>query len=352
MIQDLNQRTRDIFAAIVDLHLQTGAAIGSGAVAALDKVNLSPASVRGIMADLEKMGLLYSPHTSAGRIPTAKGLTLYVHGILQLGNLSNDETENLKGLCAAAGHSLPQLLQKAGTALADLSQCATLVAVPKQEIALKHLEFVALAPGRALVVLVFANELIENRVIEIPPGLPQGGLIEAGNYLSYHLVGKTMREARDILRFEVQNFRRELDQLTAKVVQAGLATYAQVGHDQNSGLILRGQANLLDAVQGIEDLERIQHLLRLLESREAGEKLLDAAESAEGVQIFIGEENALFQLSGCSMITAPLRGADAEIVGTLGVIGPSRMNYGRIIPLVDCTARLVAKQLGYDQPGS
>lgn len=351
MIQELNQRTRDIFAAIVDLYLQTGAAIGSGVVAARDGVGLSSASVRGVMADLEKMGLLYSPHISAGRIPTAKGLKLYVHGILQLGNLPADETESLRGLCAVAGQSLPQLLQTAGAALADLSQCATLVAVPKQEIALKHLEFVALAPGRALVVLVFANELIENRVIEIPPGLPHGALIEAGNYLSHHLIGKTLREAREILRLEAQNFRQELDVLTAKVVQSGLATYVQLGQDQNSGLILRGQANLLDAVQGIEDLERIQHLLRLLESREAGEKLLDAAEMAQGVQIFIGEENALFQLSGCSVIAAPLRGADAEIIGTLGVIGPSRMNYGRIIPLVDCTARLVVKQLGYAVDG-
>lgn len=346
MLADLNQRTRDIFAAIVDAHLQTGQPVSSGVIAARDDMALSPASIRNIMADLEKMGLLYSPHTSAGRIPTAQGLKLYVHGILQWGGLSAQDNADLSARCVALGQSLPQLLQNASAALADLTQCATLVAVPKQESALRHLEFVALGPGRALVVLVFANDLVENRVVDIPPGVPISALIEAGNYLSYHLVGKTMREAREILRTEVQAFRQELDLLTQKVVQAGLASYADISHDTQSSLILRGQAHLLDAVQGLGDLERMQQLLRLLESRELGEKLLDVTDAAAGLQIFIGEENALFATTGCALITAPLRNGEQEIIGTLGVIGPSRMNYGRIIPLVDCTTRLLAQKLG------
>lgn len=343
MITEMNQRTRDIFRRIVDLYLETGEPVGSAALAQ-SGVQLSAASIRSIMADLEKTGLLYAPHVSAGRLPTELGLKHYVNGVLEIGNLSADEQAGIISQCGALGKSLNQILGDITSTLSGLSRCASVVSVPKNDTKLKHIEFVALSPGRALVVLVFENGLVENRLCEIPLGLPTSSLIEAGNYLSYHLVGKTLREARTKILRELSEYKAQLDQLTRKVVESGLAS-ASGQQSQEQILILRGQANLLDQVTAIEDLERIRHLLGMLESREAYVKLLEAAEGADGLQIFIGSDNELFGLSGCSLIVSPFRDGARKVIGTIGVIGPTRMNYGRIIPMVDYTAKMISNVL-------
>jgi heat-inducible transcriptional repressor len=210
---------------------------------------------------------------------------------------------------------------------------------------------VALSPGRALVVLVFENGMVENRLIEIPIGLPQSALVEAGNFMAHHLIGKSIADARQSIRREMTNFRGELDQLTARVVDAGIASYVAPSSPHDSVLIMRGGSNLLDSITAAADLDRIRHLLSVLESREAYDKLLDAAEKADGMQIFIGSDNELFALAGCSMIVAPLRDPQKKVIGTLGVIGPARMNYGRIIPMVDYTAKLMTNMLQQNQTG-
>ncbi|TAH35283.1 MAG: heat-inducible transcriptional repressor HrcA [Alphaproteobacteria bacterium] len=345
MIPELTERTRDIFRRIVDLHLQTGEPVGSSAIAGLPGMNLSPASIRNVMADLEKSGLLYAPHKSAGRLPTEIGLKHYVNGILEIGNLSVDEQTRIKIQCQSRGKSLQQMLTDATSALSGLSRCAGIVAVPKGDSLLKHIEFVTLAPGRALVVLVFENGQIENRMIDLPLGLPPSSLIEAGNYLSYHLVGKTVEDARHLLREEMRAYKAELDQLTAKVVEAGLVSYINPMTAGDQVLVVRGQANLLDQVTEVEDLAKIRHLMQVLESRDAYIKLLDAAAGADGMQIFIGADNELFSLSGCSLIAAPFRDQNRKVIGTIGIIGPTRMNYGRIIPMVDYTAKVISNML-------
>jgi heat-inducible transcriptional repressor len=295
------------------------------------------------MADLEEAGLLYAPHTSAGRLPTERGLSLFVSGLLELGGLSKEEREKIDGKCAAAGRSLGDVLEDATTMLSGLSRCAGLVVAPKTERRLKHIEFVHLGPGRALVVMVTEDGLVENRIIDVPIGLPPSSLIEATNYMSARLVGRTLNEARFGVLTELEQHRAELDALTSKVVEAGLATWA--GEKKGGALIIRGQAHLLDEVTALSDLERIRALFAALETKEAMVRLLEAADLAQGVQIFIGAQNELFGLAGCSMIIAPYRNSREQIVGAVGVIGPTRINYARIIPMVDYTAQVIGRIL-------
>ena len=296
------------------------------------------------MADLEEAGLLFAPHTSAGRLPTEAGLRLFVHGLLEVGRLAEDERRSIESLCVARGKSLPQALEEAISALSGLSHCAGVVVAPKQDRPLKHLEFVHLGPGRALVVLVTEDGLVENRVIEVPLGLPPSSLIAAGNYLNARLIGRTVEEARAEIQAEIDSHQAQLDELTTKLVAAGLASWA--GEDEGSALIVRGQANLLDDVTALADLERLRTLFEMLETRETMLRLLDASKQGEGVQIFIGAENRLFGVAGCSMMIAPYQNSREQIVGAIGVIGPTRINYARIIPMVDYTAKVIGRLLG------
>jgi len=343
-IAELNERSREVFRRIVEAYVETGEPIGSRTLSRMLSANLSPATIRNVMADLQEAGLLYAPHTSAGRLPTEAGLRLFVNGLLEVGRLSDDERASIDSQCTAAGKSIPQVLEEATTMLAGLSRCAGLVLAPKTEGPLKHVEFVALGPGRALVVLVTESGLVENRVIEVPLGIPPSALVQAGNYLNARLMGRTLAEARGMILTELEEKRAELDELTSKVVEAGLATWAGEGKD--SYLLIRGQARLLEDVTAIQDLERIRLLFETLETRETMVKLLDAAQSAEGVQIFIGKESALFGLAGCSMIIAPYANSREQIVGAIGVIGPTRLNYARVIPIVDYTAKVIGRLIG------
>jgi len=342
-LADLNERSRDILRHIVDAYMESGEPVGSRTISRRLAMSLSPATIRNVMADLQEAGLLYAPHHSAGRLPTERGLSLFVSGLLEFGGLSKEERENIDGKCAAAGRSLADVLEDATTMLSGLSRCAGLVVAPKTERRLKHIEFVHLGPGRALVVMVTEDGLVENRIIDVPMGLPPASLIEATNYMSARLVGRTLNEARFGVLAELDQHRAELDTLTSKVVEAGLATWA--GEKKGGALIIRGQANLLDEVTALSDLERIRALFAALETKEAMVRLLEAADLAQGVQIFIGAQNELFGLAGCSVIIAPYRNSREQIVGAVGVIGPTRINYARIIPMVDYTAQVIGRIL-------
>ncbi|MBV9829515.1 MAG: heat-inducible transcriptional repressor HrcA [Alphaproteobacteria bacterium] len=343
-ISELNERSREIFRLIVDSYVQTGEPVGSRTLSRLLGQNLSPATIRNVMADLEEAGLLFSPHTSAGRLPTEAGLRLFVHGLLEIGNLAETERQNIESLCAARGKSLSQALEEATSALSGLSHCAGMVVVPKQERPLKHIEFVSLGPGRALVVLVTEDGMVENRVIEVPLGIPPATLISAGNYLNARLVGRTIEEAKTDIEDEVGSHKAQLDALTSKIVEMGLASWA--GGDGNNALIVRGQSKLLGDVTALADLERLRTLFEMLETKETVLRLLDASKKAEGVQIFIGAESHLFGVTGCSIIIAPYQNSREQIIGAIGVIGPTRINYARIIPMVDYTAKMIGRIIG------
>jgi heat-inducible transcriptional repressor len=342
MTTDLNKRAREILRLIVDAYVETGEPVGSRAISRKLGMSLSPATIRNVMADLEEVGLLHAPHTSAGRLPTDAGLRLFVHGLLQVGHLSDDERNTINGRASAAGRSLPEMLGEATAVLSGLSGCTGLVIAPKTDQPLKHLEFVNLGPGRTLIVMVTEDGVVENRVIETPLGIPAASLVMASNYLSSRLIGRTIDEGRTAILAEIETARTQLDALTAGLVEAGLAIRS-IGTDQ---LIVRGQSNLLDDIGGRADVARIRALFEALETKDSMLKLLEAANRAEGVQIFIGSENDLFAHAGCSMIITPYMNSREQVVGAIGVIGPTRLNYARIIPMVDYTAKVISRLLG------
>lgn len=343
-IEDLNHRSRDILRHIVDAYVETGAPIGSRTLSRRLGMGLSPATIRNVMADLEEIGILAAPHTSAGRLPTDLGLRLFVDGLLEHGNLSSDERDQIESQCAASGRSVSEVLEEASKLLSGLSHCAGLVVAPRVVEPLKHIEFVSLGPGRALVVLVTMSGVVENRIIDVPMGMPASSLVEASNFLSARLVNRSLESASFEIRRELEEQRVELDVLTSKVVEAGLASWG--GEGKTGALIVSGQANLLDDITAIEDLERIRQLFSALETKESLLKLLNLAEFAEGVQIFIGAGNELFSLAGCSMIIAPYSNSRQQLVGAVGVIGPTRIDYARIIPMVDYTAKVMGRMTG------
>ena len=344
MITELNERSREIFRNIVEAYVETGEPIGSRTISRRLNVKVSPATVRNVMADLEEAGLLYSPHTSAGRLPTDAGLRLFVDGLLELGNLTEDERRDIESRCAGAGRSLEALLEDATSMLSGLSHCAGLVLAPKTASPLRHIEFVNLSPGRTMVVLVAENGIVENRLIETPTELPPSAFVEATNYLSARLVGRTISEAHDEIMAELEAHRAELDELTTRVVESGLATWA--GSESDRSLIVRGQAKLLEDVTAVTHLEQIRGLFEALETKELMLKILSLADTAEGVQIFIGSDNQLFNMTGCSMIVGSYQDSQEQVLGAIGVIGPTRMNYARIIPMVDYTAKMISRLIG------
>jgi len=340
-IPQLNARSTDILRQIIDGYLMTGEPVGSRTLSRNLDIDLSPATIRNVMADLQDAGLLFSPHTSAGRIPTDAGLRLFVDGLLEVGNLTEDERVSIEAQCATHGRSLQQTLSEASRVLSGLSNCAGLVVAPTSDSPLRHIEFVSLAPGRALVVLVTEDGSVENRIVEVPRGMPASAMIEASNFLSTRMVGKTIEQAQRQITAELETHRRDLDSLTQKLVKAGLAT--ATGKGPEAALIVSGTERLLDDVQAVEDLDRVRTLFDALDMKESWVKLLDAARGGEGVQIFIGAENELFSVAGCSVVVAPYRNAEQEIVGAVGVIGPTRINYARIIPVVDYTEQVVSR---------
>jgi heat-inducible transcriptional repressor len=340
----LSERSRDVFRQIVESYLATGEPVGSRNISRLLQVTLSPASVRNVMSDLEQLGLIYAPHTSAGRLPTELGLRFFVDALMEIGDLSAEDRREIEAQVAAAGKSIEGVLTEASGLLSGLTHAAGVVLAAKSNPRLKNIEFVRLDPERALVILVGEDGQVENRILTLPPGLPTYSLTEAANFLNVRIRGKTLSEVRADLEKALEEARAELDQLTQKIVEAGLASWSG-GEREERKLIVRGQANLLDDLKALEDLERVRLLFEDLETRREVADLLGRAEQAEGVRIFIGSENKLFSLSGSSTIVAPYRDRAGEIVGVIGVIGPTRLNYARVIPMVDYTAKVVSRLL-------
>ena len=343
-LAQLNERSREIFRQIVESYLTTGEPVGSRNLSRSITTPLSPASVRNVMADLEQLGLVYAPHTSAGRLPTELGLRFFVDALMQIGDLNEGERRQIEAQVAGASKSVDNVLTEASGLLSGLTRSAGVVLTAKSNVRLKHIEFVRLEPERALVVMVSEDGQVENRVVPLPIGLPTSALTEAGNFLNARMRGKTLAEARAELEHARVAAQAELDQLTQKVVADGLASWSGGDGDERR-LIVRGQAHLLEDLKVLDDLERVRLLFDDLESRRDVIDLLGRAERAEGVRIFIGSENKLFSLSGSSTIIAPYHDRAGRIIGVIGVIGPTRLNYARVIPMVDYTAKVVGKLL-------
>jgi heat-inducible transcriptional repressor len=343
----LNERSREIFRSIVESYLATGEPVGSRNLSRILPIPLSPASVRNVMSDLEQLGLIYAPHTSAGRLPTEVGLRFFVDALMEIGDLTESDRQAIEAQVAGSGQvkSLESILTEASQMLSGLTRSAGIVLTAKSNVRLKHIEFVRLEPERALAVLVAEDGQVENRVLPMPAGLPTSALTEAANFLNARIRGKTLAELRNEIESSVKEGQAALDQLTQKIISAGLASWSG-GDSEERQLIVRGHAHLLEDLHALEDLERVRSLFETLETKRGVVDLLGRAERAEGVRIFIGSENKLFSLSGSSTIVAPYRDTKGSIVGVIGVIGPTRLNYARVIPMVDYTARVVSKLLG------
>lgn len=350
-IVEQSDRARDIFRLVVEAYLDNGQPVGSRTIARTSRLNLSPASIRNVMQDLEEAGLLAAPHTSAGRVPTESGLRLFVDGIMQAAEPSAAERAAIEGLVDRGG-PIEEAIGNATAALSGLSACAGIVMVPKEEPVLRQLAFVPLpgpapepgSPRQALAVLVGADGGVENRVIDLPPGITPSALNEVANYASARLTGLTLSQAQARLGAEIRDGRAALDQTARQLVERGLAIWSEDG-SRRPVLIVRGQANLIDP-EAAADLDRVRQLLGELEGKEEIARLLGRAREGTGMKIFIGSENELFALSGSSVIAAPYRGADGKVVGVVGVIGPTRLNYARVVPMVDFTAKTLSRLMG------
>jgi len=350
MLEELDQRSRDIFRTIVETYLDTGDPLGSRTLSrylSRFSVSLSPATIRNVMSDLELMGLIYSPHTSAGRMPTNSGLRFFVDSFLEFGNLNDkDRSEiKLKFNIASQGQTLDNVLTEASQVLSGLSQSAGLVITAKNDMRLKHIEFIRLEQTKALVVIVSENGSVENRIIELPAGITASNLSDASNFLNAKLMGRNISEAREELRAVHESLRNQLDVLAGKMVEQGLAVWAGVTETDPGHLILTGHGNLIGNLSATEDLESIRRLFDDIEAKEGILDLLQLAEEGDGVRIFIGSENKLFSHSGSSVIVAPYRDGNQRVVGALGIIGPTRLNYSRVVPMVDYTAKIVSRFL-------
>lgn len=341
----LDQRSRDIFKLIVESYLSEGEPLGSRNLARILPQSLSPATIRNVMSDLENLGLIYAPHVSAGRLPTQTGLRFFVDGIMEIGDLTTDERRNIETQIKASGEGKPieNLLTEASQMLSGMSRGAGLVLATKSETPLKHIEFIRLEPTKALAVLVSQSGEVENRVLDLPLGVTPSQLIEASNFLNAHIVGRTISEARKDISKLLKETQQALDGLSQGLVEKGLAVWSGANNDEPGQLIVRGRSNLLGNMTAAEDFDRLKLLFDDLETKQGLLQFLDLAETGPGVRIFIGSENRLFSLSGSSLVVAPFRDSEQRIIGAVGVIGPTRLNYARIVPMVDFTAQLVSK---------
>lgn len=346
-LQSLDTRSRDIFRLIVESYIKEGEPLGSRNLSRMLPQSVSPATVRNVMADLEHLGLIYSPHISAGRLPTQQGLRFFVDAFMELGDLSEEERRIIESQVKASGRgaSMEHVLTEASQMLSGLSRGAGLVLAAKTEAALKHIEFIQLEPTKALAVLVSHSGDVENRIIDIPAGVTASQLHEASNFLNAHIRGRTIAEAKAEIARLREETKAALDTLSQDLVEKGLAIWAGTETGAHARLIVRGRANLLENVTAQADIELLRHLFEDLETQEGLLQLLQFAEEGSGVRIFIGSENKLFSLSGSSLIVAPYRDKDARVIGALGVIGPTRLNYARIVPMVDYTAQVISRML-------
>ncbi len=342
ILDELNDRSREVFRRVVEGYLDTGAPVGSRTLTRGMTEQVSAATVRNVMQDLEYLGLLDSPHISAGRIPTQLGLRMFVDGFLEVGDLSENDKQALDDTLGANASDVSTLLDRVGSALSTATHGASLVLTPKHEAPIQHIEFVSLSQTQALVVLVFSDGHVENRLFTPSPGTTPSAMREAANFLNARIEGQTVTSIRQQMVAEMETRRREIDELASGLIDSGMAVWDE-GDEQNGRLIVRGRSNLLSDTQEADDLERIRQLFDDLERKRDIAEFLELTEGGDGVRIFIGSENKLFSLSGSSVVVSPYMNADRKIVGAVGVIGPTRLNYGRIVPIVDYTAQLVGK---------
>ena len=344
ILSEMNDRSREVFRRVVEGYLESGDPVGSRTLTRSLSERLSAATVRNVMQDLELMGLLDSPHVSAGRMPTQLGLRMFVDGLLEVGVVAAEDRQVMDAATTGADQDITALLDHVGATLSGITRGASVVLAPKQEAPIKHIEFVSLAPDRALVVLVFANGHVENRIFTPPPGQTPSSMREAANFLNALAEGKTLSDLRGTIGADIAKRRQEIDSLARALVESGLALW-QGGEENSERLIVRGRANLIDNSGEAQDIDRIRSLFDDLERKRDIAGFLELAETGEGVRIFIGSENKLFSLSGSSLVVSPYMNADRKIIGAVGVIGPTRLNYGRIVPIVDYTAQLVGRLL-------
>ena len=344
-LSTLDARAREIFREIVESYLTTGEPVGSRTLSKLGGVSLSPASIRNTMADLTALGLIDAPHAMAGRRPTQAGLRFFVDSLLQLGDVPEHEKREIDDRIAHAGGNPQDVMGAASELLSGLAGGAGLVMTPERDAPVRHAEIVSVAPGQALLVLVFEDNQVENRLIATPPDLPPSTLVEAANYLNARFKGKTLGEARADAGDMLARDRAALDQAAAKLIESGLVEWSGEDPTMGRALIVRGRANLLQDAEAVADLERARRLFDDLEKTRELIQVLDLAKAGDAVRVFIGSENPLFSLSGSSLIVAPYMNAERRVVGALGVIGPTRLNYARVIPVVDYTARIVGRVL-------
>ena len=342
LLNDMNERSREIFRRLVEGYLESGGPVGSRTLTRTLNEKVSAATVRNVMQDLEFLGLLDSPHISAGRVPTQLGLRMFVDGFLEVDQLSKEDQLKLDQTVDRSSQDVSSVLDRVGSTLSALTHGASLVLTPKQEQPIKHIEFVSLSSDRALVVLVYSNGDVENRLFTPPVGQTPSAMREAANFLNAVLEGRTLTELLSTIQHDVDLRRQEIDSLAQELVTQGLAVWQTQG-DDNERLIVRGRGNLLESEAHEEDLERIRNLFDDLERKRDIAEFLELTEQGDGVRIFIGSENKLFSLTGSSLVVSPYMNSERKIVGAIGVIGPTRLNYGRIVPLVDYTAQLVGK---------
>ncbi len=346
-ILNLNERAKQIFSMIVDDFVTKGEPIGSRKLSARLNGNLSPATVRNVMSDLQEIGLLTSSHSSAGRFPTDLGMKFFVEGLLQVRNLSQDQCKQIKKKFNLKDKSLDQMYDDTIHLLSGLSDCAGLVVAPKLEGGMKHIEFVPVSKEQALVIMVTENGLVENRLIRIPKGLPSSTFTYITNYLNSRLQGRSLSQSKIIIEKEIRDDKRLLDKESKRLIDKGLACWADA--NKKNKLIITGTAKLLEDVKALEELENIREIIEMLENKEDLMNIINDTQEADGIQIFIGSESSFFGITGCSTIISPFRNKDKEIIGAIGVVGPTRINYAKIIPVVDYTAKLLGKEIGINK---
>ena len=342
ILDEMNDRSREVFRRVVEGYLESGDPVGSRTLTRAMSEKVSAATIRNVMQDLEYLGLLGSPHVSAGRIPTQMGLRMFVDGLLEVGDLNMQDRQKIDETMGSNTQDVNGMLDRISTALSGVTRGASLVLAPKHEAPIKHVEFVGLGHDRALVVLVFGDGHVENRIFTPPAGQTPSSMREAANFLNALIEGKTLSDLQTAIRREIETRRQEIDGLAHALVESGIAVWAGEG-DAPERLIVRGRANLLHTDGGDAELDRIRNLFDDLERKKDIAEFLDLTQQGEGVRIFIGSENKLFSLSGSSLVVSPYMNADRKIIGAVGVIGPTRLNYGRIVPIVDYTAQLVGK---------
>ena len=344
ILEEMNNRSREVFRRVVEGYLADGEPVGSRTLSREFSEDISAATIRNVMQDLEFLGLLGSPHTSAGRIPTQQGLRMFVDGILEVSEVDKNDRKKIDKIVSDETNQVDEILDDISTTLSGVTKGASLVLTPKREAPIKHVEFLPLSISQALVVLVYADGHVENRLFKPPPGQTPSSMKEAANFLNALMEGNTLSEAKKLIKNEIDYRRQELDTLARDLVQSGLALWEDT-EERHERLIVKGRANLLNESSQQEDLEKIKNLFDDLERKRDIADFLELTEKGEGVRIFIGSENKLFSLTGSSLVVSPYMNSDRKIIGAVGVIGPTRLNYGRIVPVVDYTAQLVGKMI-------